>query len=167
MSDNELLKLARERDGRTTETLKEMLVERPDLMGRQLRDYLFVQVDRGRMRPPGEKVIQIDQVRGGVHELACGVAEFSSGAHLEFRIQLEDAQGGWRMKQFRFHLQFHSRSIDMVRIHLKPKTWHDPLKTPRCHIHIGSNQVHIPFPMMEPSLILDLICEYLEPNFGV
>jgi hypothetical protein len=55
----------------------------------------------------------------------------------------------------------------MVRIHLNPATLHDPLRVPRCHLHVGDSQAHIPFPIMNPRLILSLICEHIEPDFGV
>jgi hypothetical protein len=166
--ENELLRLAREREAKTEGALAEMLVEPPHILLRQLRTYLFRQKDRDRMERMDEKILQLATVQGGVNELACREAEFSSGARLEFRIQLESTQRDWLVKQFHFHLHFpRARSINMVRIHLKAEVWHDPLVVPRCHLHIGDSKAHIPFPIMDPRLILYLICERLEPDFRV
>lgn len=166
--ENELLRLAREREHKAEGALTEMLLEPPDRLRRQLRDYLSRQVDHGRMKRTDERIPQLAAAPGGLNELACPETEFSSGARLEFRIQLEATQRGWLVRQFHFHLHFpRARSINMVRIHLKAEAWHDPLKVPRCHMHIGNSRAHIPFPIMDPRLILYLICERLEPDFKV
>jgi hypothetical protein len=159
--EDELLRLAREREAKTERALAEMLLEPPDLLRRQLRDYLFRQVDRQRMERANEKIPQLAVVEGGLNELACPEAEFSSGARLEFKIQLEEKQRGWLVKRFRFHVHLpRARSINMVLIHLNAEAWHDPLVVPRCHLHIGDSQAHVPFPIMDPRLILHFICEF-------
>lgn len=166
-TEDELLRLAREREAKIDGSLGEMLLEPPDRLRRQLRAYLSRQVDRGRMKRTDEKIPQLAAVQGGLHELACPEAEFSSGARLTFDIQLEEKQRGWLLKRFRFHVRLpQPRSIDMVRIHLNPETWHDPLAVPRCHMHIGGSQAHVPFPVMDPRLILHLVCEHIEPYVG-
>jgi hypothetical protein len=93
--ENELLRLAREREAKTEGALAEMLLEPPDRLRRQLRAYLSRQVDRGRMKRTDEKIPQLAAIQGGLNELACPKAEFSSGARLEFKIQLEEKQRGW------------------------------------------------------------------------
>ncbi len=119
------------------------------------------------MKHADETVPRLTTVLGGLNELACDDAKFSSGARLQFNIQLEQEQRGWLVRRFRFHLHLpQTRSIKMVRIHLNPETWHDPVAVPRCHMHIGNSQAHVPFPVMDPRLILHLICEHLEPDIG-
>jgi hypothetical protein len=163
-----LLQLAREREDRTGGALAEMLLEPPDQLQREVRHYLSRQVDYDRMKRTDEKFPQLTQVQGGLNELACPGAEFSSGARLEFCVQLKETQQGWLVKRFRFHVHLaQARSIDMVRIHLNEVTSYDPLAVPRCHMHIGNSRAHIPFPIMDPRLTLHLICDYLEPDFGV
>ncbi|MGA2773192.1 MAG: hypothetical protein ABSG26_20485 [Bryobacteraceae bacterium] len=166
--DNELLQLAREREDKTEGALAEMLMEQPDRLRRQLRVYLSRQVDRGRMKRTDEKIPQLAAIQGGVTELACPNAGFSAGARLQFNIQLEQKQRGWLVKRFRFHVHLPpGRSINMVLIHLNAEVGHDPLRIPRCHMHIGDSQAHVPFPIMDPRLILHLICELVELDFGV
>lgn len=165
--ETELLWLAREHEAKTERALAEMLLESPDQLRRQLRAYLSRQVDHGRMERTDEKIPQLAALQGGLNELACPEAKFSSGARLEFKIQLEEQQRGWLVKRFRFHVYLPGeRCIDKVLIHLKAEAWHDPLVVPRCHMHIGDSQAHVPFPIMDPRLILHLICKDVEPDFG-
>jgi hypothetical protein len=114
------------------------------------------------------KVPKLRTTQGGLEELTCPGAEFASGGRLVFDIQLENTQRGWLVKRFRFHVALPpSRNIHMVRIHLNRETLHDPLRIPRYHLHVGDSAAHIPFPIMNPRLILSLICEYIEPDFGL
>ena len=166
--EDELLALARQREAETDAALIQMLLEPPDRLRRQLRAYLSRQVDRGRMKRTDERLPLLTTITGGLNELACQKAEFSSGARLDFNIQLEQRQGGWIIRRFRFHVRLpNPRRIEMVRIHLNPQAGHDPLAVPRCHLHIGDGHTHMPFPVTDPRLILHLICEYVEPDFGV
>lgn len=166
--EDELLRLARERESATGDALNEMILDPPHLLGRQLRAYLARQVDRGRIRRPDDRIPQLATVQGGLNELTCSGLEFTSDARLEFRIQLQEDQPGWLVKRFRFHVHLpQRRSINMVRIHLNAEAWHDPLSVPRCHMHVGGSRAHVPFPVTDPRLILHLVCEHIEPDFGV
>lgn len=166
--EDELLRLARERETKADGALAEMLLEPPNQLLRHLRAYLARQVDHGRMKRTDEKILQLAAVQGGLNKLACPKAEFSSGAWLEFSLELEETQRGWLVKEFSFHLRLpRTRSINVVRIDLNAEPSRDPLDVPRCHMHIGDSQAHVPFPIMDPRLILHLICEDVEPDVGV
>jgi hypothetical protein len=148
--------------------LSAMFIESPALLGRQLREDLSRQIDSGRVKRTEDQVPQLAAIAGGLNELTCTGAEFDDGGRLLFDIQLERSQRGWLVKRFRFHLHLPpSRSIKMLRIHLNSEAWHDPVRIPRCHLHVGDSDAHIPFPIMNPRLILSLICEHIEPDFGV
>ena len=165
--EGDLLRLARERETASEAALGEMLVERPDILGRQFRDYLSRKLDQNRMRLADEGIPSLTTVSNGVSELACAQARFSSGATLMFNIQLQREQRGWRVLRFKFHLHLApSRGVKMVRIHLNQASWHDPLAVPRCHLHVDSSLAHVPFPIMNPRLILHVLCEHIEPDFG-
>jgi hypothetical protein len=167
-TEEDLLHLARDRDSQMEVALGAMPIEAPALLRRQLRQDLSRQIDSGRMKRTEDRVPELATVQGGLNELTCGGAEFSDGARLVFSIQLEKSQQGWQVKRFKFHLHLPpTRNIGMVRIHLNPGTWHDPVKIPRCHLHVGDSGAHIPFPIMNPRLILSLICEHIEPDFGI
>lgn len=165
--EDELLRLAREREATTETALGEMVLERPDHLVRQMRAYLSRQVDHGRIRRTNEKIPRLATVQDGLNELTCPGLEFLSGARLEFKMRLENDQQRWLMKQFRFHVFLPgARGVRSVRVHLNPGAWHDPLTVPRCHLHIGDSRAHVPFPIIHPRLILHLICEHIEPDFG-
>ena len=166
--EDELLRLARERDTATEAALAGLMLEPPNILRLQLRAYLSRQVDHGRIRRTDEKIPQLAKVQGGLDELSCPELEFSSGVRLTFNIQLEEHQRGWLVKRFKFHVHLpQPRSIKMVRIHLNAAVMQDPLTAPRCHMHIGDSRAHVPFPVMNPRLILRLICGHIEPDLGV
>jgi hypothetical protein len=165
--EEELLLLARQRENTAVSHLADIELAPPDSLRRQIRADLHRQVDRGRVKRPNERIPHLTTVVGGVNELECRELEFASGTRLEFLIRFEESQRGWLMKQFQFHIFLaHSRRIKMVRIHLNPESSHDPLTVPRCHLHIDDSAAHIPFPIMNPRLILHVICEHIEPDFG-
>jgi len=145
-----------------------MSIESPAMLRLQFRQDLARQIDSGRMKRTEDRVPQLTTLEGGLNELTCQAAEFADGGRLLFDIQLEDSQRGWLVKRFRFHLHLPpSRTIGMVRVHLNPGPLHDPVRIPRCHLHVGDSAAHIPFPIMNPRLILSLICEHIEPDFGL
>lgn len=165
--EDNLLSLGREHDNRIQDALSGMLLEPPAQLGRELRSYLASQVDHGKMKQTDEKVVQLSKAPNHLEELVCSKAEFSSGAWLEFNIQFEWKQQGWVVRSFEYHLYLPSdRKIRMLRLHLNSKTHHDPHVVPRCHLHIDDSQAHVPFTPMDPRLILFLICESVEPDFG-
>jgi len=85
----------------------------PGHLLRQLRDYLSLQDDHGRIKPANEKLVQLTTVEGGLDELVCREAEFSSGSRLTFNIQLAESQRGWLVRRFRFHLHLaQTRSVN-------------------------------------------------------
>jgi|ERR1039457_249977 hypothetical protein len=165
--EGELLRLAREREAATEDAVNRMLLDTPDSVRRQLRAYLSRQVDCGRMKRTNEKIPRLAAIEGGLNQLACPEVQFSSGARLTFDIQLENKQGGWLVRRFRFHVSLpRPRSIRMVRIHLNAETGYNPLAVPRCHLHIDNSHAHVPFPIMDPRLMLHIICEHVEPDLG-
>lgn len=164
--EDELQALARDRENASQSSLSLVAVDHPGILLRQLRHYLGVQADRRRLKqsynaPP------LDTQAGGLQELVCEEIEFQSDSRLAFNVQMIQEQAGWLVTRFRFHLHFAGRSIKMVRIHLNQEVGHDPLKVPRCHFHIGDSKAHIPFPIMNPRLMLHLICEHIEVDLGL
>ena len=145
-----------------------MLIESPALLGRELRQDLLRQFDHGRMKDTHGRVPELATLAGGINELKCEGAEFFSGARLSFELQLNREQRGWRVISFEFHLRLASgRNINMFRIELNSEASRDPVRIPRCHLHVGDSGAHVPFPIMHPRLILSLICEHIEPDFGI
>jgi hypothetical protein len=93
----------------------------------------------------------------------------SSISSLDFNICMKKQQAGWRITQFKFHLRLPAeRKVGMVRVHLNVERARDPLLVPRCHMHIGrGKRAHVPFPIMSPRLILQLVCDVMEPDVGL
>lgn len=165
--EDELLRLARERERRTEDALNATLLD-PSALFRQVRHYLAVQADLRRLARSNEKAIRLETLRRGATSLVCDGAGFSSGSHLTFSLRMQSQPGGSKITEFRFHLRLPAaRNVNMVRIELNDRSSHEPLRVPRCHFHVGDSQAHIPFPIMDPRLILLLVCEHLEPDIGM
>lgn len=148
-------------------SLSQMVQDHPGTLRLQLRHYLAEQANRGKLQKTYDATPRLETLSGGVVELSCEGVEFQSDSKLTFKVQMEKKQTGWLVKRFKFHLHFAGRRITMVRIHLNQEGGHDPLRAPRCHIHIGDSKAHIPFPIMSPRLTVHLICEHIEPDLGV
>jgi hypothetical protein len=166
-TEKELLQIAREHERRSDAIWGEMDSIEPNLLQRQLRDRLSRQTDHNRLKHRvNEKIPTLKSIGVNKYELACPKITFVSDAQLEFKIEVEKQQTGWLTKRLKFHIFLAPKtSINMLRIHLNPTTSHDPTEIPRCHMHIGKNGAHIPFPAMDPELILHFICEQIIPGF--
>jgi hypothetical protein len=164
--EDQLEELARDREQAYHSTLSQMRVDHPATLRKQLRAYLGEQADHDILARTYDDVPRLE-TNGELNELVCDEVEFRSDSRLEFRIQMEKEQRGWSVRRFRFHLRFAGRPIGMVRIHLNEERDRAPLRVPRCHLHVDSSEPHIPFPIMDPRLILHLICERIEPHIGL
>lgn len=167
--EEELRRLALEREDAFESALDALDLDPPDLLLRQMRAYLADQEDHGRIGHFVEKSVQLSLRTDGIEELDCHAVQFASGSSLDFKVRMKKRQTGWRITQFQFHLHLPTiRNVDMVRIHLNVKRKQDPLVIPRCHLHIGGGKrAHVPFPIMSPRLTLQLVCELIEPDVGI
>jgi hypothetical protein len=167
--EDELQRLALEREQSFESALVELDLGPPDLLLRQMRAYLAEQVDHRRIKRLAEKPVQLIQKTDGIQELACHAVQFASGSRLDFNIRMKQQQTGWRITQFKFHLRLPpARKVNMVRVHLNVKGTWDALIVPRCHLHIGGGKrSHIPFPIMSPRLTLHVVCDAIEPDVGL
>jgi hypothetical protein len=163
-----LLDLALEREAALVAALDKLTLEHPGLVLRELRAYMGHRKDSRKIMPFKDDVVRLTTVSGGVQELACPSVEFSSGAWLEFYIKIEPQRRGWLVKEFEFNLfRPRERKINMILIHLNAQSSLNPRRVPRCHLRIGDCPAHIPFPIMPPLLMLDLICTDLEADVGI
>jgi hypothetical protein len=163
--DEELAQLARLRDEATQAALDALSVD-ADRLFRQIRHYLKRQTDYGRFGHLKENAVERETVKGG-WELKCKHLAFSSGSEMKFCIRLEAGQQHDAVRQFYFDVKLaQPRPIGRVRIHLNPQMGRDPLSVPRCHLHIEHSRPHVPFPVLDPRLILQLMCEHIEPDMG-
>jgi len=167
--EDELQRLAIEREDAFESALDELDLDPPDLLLRQMRAYLGDQEDHGRIKHFAERSVQLSQQTGGIQELECRAVHFASGSSLDFNIRMKKQQTGWRITQFKFHLHLPpTRKVSMMRIHLNVNRTRDALVVPRCHLHIGGGKrAHVPFPIMTPRLTLQLVCDVVEPDVGL
>jgi len=164
--DDELVELARLNDSTTQASLDNLPLDPAHLL-RNLRYYLSRQSDYRHIKRLREKAVELTTVESGAQEMECSAVEFTSGSTLTFKIRLEQDRIGWVVKQFQFHVKLaQPRRVKMVRIHLNPVAARDPLVVPRCHLHIDNSRPHVPFPILNPRLILHLVCEHIEPDIG-
>ena len=164
--EDDLLSMARERENASEAAIATTLLEHPGTLRRELRHDLARQADFGRLKQ-SDNVINLGPPTYGGQELVCPAVEFKSDSKLDVKLDLEERQQGWLVRRFQFHLHLSGRRIPMLRIHLNEQVGHDPVRVPRCHFHIGDSQAHIPFPIMSPRLMVNLICEHIEPDLGL
>jgi hypothetical protein len=165
--EDELLQMARDRESASEAALSRMWLDLPGTLLRQLRNDLAVQVDLHRIKRSDERVVQLRTKDGNLQELFCEGVEFVSESKLAFDLEMERQQPGWLVRRFRFSLHLIDRPVKMVRIHLNGEVGHDPVKVARCHLHIDNSNPHIPFPIMNPRLLVHFICEHIEPHLGI
>jgi len=164
--ERQLEELASHREDDYQKRLTRMTFDHPENLLRQLRAYLARQADYHRLKRSAQP-LRLETSAGNVQELVCDEVEFESDSKLTFNIEMVEAQtAGWLVKRFKYQLQLPGRGIDMVRIHLNQEPGLNALKVPRCHLHLGSSEAHIPFPIMNPLLMVHLICEHIEPDVG-
>lgn len=166
-TEEQLTPLARRRDDAVT-SAAERGVSDPGNLYRQLRHYLQSLVDRKRMSTRVVDALRLTTQKSAINDLRSAVVEFASGSKLEFNIQVEKSQDGWMIVSYEFHLSLpQSRAVKMVRLHLNRAASHRPLHIPRCHMHVGDSEAHVPIPAMTPLMLLHLICEILEPDISL
>ena len=162
-------RLALEREDAFESALDELDLDPPDLLLRRMRAYLAEQVDHGCIKHSAEKSVQLKPPTDGIEELECHAIQFASGSSLDFNIRMKKRQTGWRITQFKFHLHLPpARKVSIVRVHLNVTRPRDALVVPRCHLHIGGGKrAHVPFPIMNPRLTLQVVCDVIEPDVGL
>lgn len=163
--DDELIALAREHEKSYELTRTCTIHESPSMLLRQLRAYLARLADHRKLKRTYEQPRSETKTNNITALIAEGI-EFASDSVFSFKIFLEQRQHGWLMREFEFHLALVGRRVQHIRIHLKRDGAYDPLRVPRCHVHIDTSDPHIPFPIMNPRLTVHLICEHIEPNIG-
>jgi hypothetical protein len=159
--------MARGREEASQAYLESIRLDHPAMLRRQLRSDLATQADLKRLKRSDDQVVHLTNRSEDILELICPAVEFSSESKLEFKIEVGKRQEGWLIRRFQFSLYLAERRIKMVRIHLNERLGHDPVRVPRCHLHLDNSNAHIPFPVMSPRLMVHLICEHIEPDLGL
>jgi hypothetical protein len=141
----------------------------------EIRIYLQRTTDKGRTRN-GVHVLSRREENGDTlinagptifREPCSACIQFTSGAQLKFGIALRFDGTKTTLLEYNFHLRLpDSSGLRFVRIDLNAPTGdYDPLHVPRSHMHPGFENIHLPFPVMQPLEILDRIVHVIEPHF--
>jgi len=163
-------------EARTEADLASISLPHPHEYFSKIRIYLQRMTDTGRTRN-GVRVLSQRSLQNGDTQINAGPTilrkpcesciQFRSGAQLSFGVTLRFDGRQTTLLSYRFSLSLLPASgLRFVRIDLNaPKEAYDPLHMPRCHIHPGFENIHIPFPVMEPIEVLDRIVHVIEPHF--
>lgn len=99
--------------------------------------------------------------KGSSHEHV----HLDSGGRLSFLVAVREEGGGTELVSFRFHFQLaDSHSLPYLRFDLNNESHAEPLGEPRCHLHLGIEDVRVPIPILHPVEILDRIFFIIEPK---
>jgi hypothetical protein len=140
----------------------------------QIRKCLITASDEGMLRTPVHSILSLLNVemrrgpgRDGVATLSGGAAldkeqegeEFfyrDDDARIRFAITVRFDGASQELSSYRFHLQFPAETVPAyTRFDLNPGPSDDPLLEPRCHVHIGAEDLRVPAPVMSPIEILN------------
>ena len=78
----------------------------------------------------------------------------ADGARISFAVTVESRTDPLVIHAYRFHLRFPSGMIPpYVRFDLNSER-SDPLEEPRCHVHVGADDLRVATPIMAPVEIL-------------
>ena len=121
--EDELQRLAVEREDAFESALDELGLDPPDFLLRQMRAYLADQEDHARIKRFAEKSVQLRQQTDGIQELECHAV---------------------------LHLPPTRKAI-MVRVHLTLMRTPDALIVPRCNLHMRRQQGPCTLPDREPT----------------
>lgn len=164
-------------EARTESELANIAFPPPHEYFSQTRLYLQRTTDTGRTRN-GVHLLSRHSAGNGDTQINAGPTifrepcdnciKFKSGAQLSFGVTLGLDGARTTLLAYRFYLSLLPASgLKFVRIDLNArKADYDPLQMPRCHIHPGFENVHIPFPVMSPIEVLDRIVHVIEPHFS-
>ena len=140
----------------------------------QIRTYLLRQdVDIGRRNNVLRILKRVES--GGVIRLSVGPSfdkgpreshfYLESGSRLSFGIELREANGRCSLVAYRFHLSLpEGQSPSFYRFDLNDKAHDSPLHEPRCHYHVGADDVRLPCPALTPLEVFDRIFLVIEPQ---
>ena len=88
-----------------------------------------------------------------------------SGSRLSFFVELREGNGRCSLVRYRFQLNLpESQSPSFYRFDLNEKAHERPLIEPRCHYHLGVDNVRLPCPVLTPLEVSDRIFLVIEPQ---
>jgi len=166
---------ARGLEARTADDIGKIDLPAPHEYFSEIRIYLQRMTDIGRTRNGAHVLAQKKEnddtlINAGptmFREPCATCIQFTSGAQLKFGITLRFDGTRTTLLAYTFYLHLLASShLSFVPIDLNPPSCsYDPLHIPRSHMHPGLENIHLPFPVMQPLEILDRIFHVIEPHF--
>jgi hypothetical protein len=173
----EAQKRAFELEGRIDAAVREIVLPDPRKLFGSLRTYLQQRADEGHPQRP---LSVYDKIRlhqeDGVAEINLGPSIdkgktdqhflFGSGARLSFGLSVKVEKASSRLIAYRFQLHLPANALfDFLRFDLNREKHLDPLREPRCHIHLGTSDVRVLSVVLGPVDLLDRVFFVVEPAF--
>ncbi len=172
MNQHEAVGLAHAHEESIGQRLEALLLPTPQMYLQDLRRYIK-SVDDSRALQTKPTPLRLSQSTGnfkisqGPPILKPGTAGqlvFKNGSHLGFSLTLKPIGSQSRLVEASYSLNLpeYKDGIskfrpEFFRIHLEAATPKDPLQKSRSHFHPGLQHIHIPFPVMEPRAVLNLL----------
>ena len=169
----------------------------PELSGdakalfRAVRRCLIVAADEGVLRNPLNRILSLVKIEerprpegrliatilgGATFDTGQATDEFfvrTDGARISFGVTVESRTDPLVIHAYRFHLRFPSGMVPpYVRFDLNPgradpSEQSDPLVEPRCHVHVGADDLRVAAPLMAPVEILTKLLYGLPGRVGI
>lgn len=88
-----------------------------------------------------------------------------SGSRLSFFVELREGNGRCSLVRYRFQFNLpETASPSFYRFDLNQAAHDVPLGEPRCHYHVGEDDIRLPCPVLTPLEVFDRIFQVLEPQ---
>jgi hypothetical protein len=88
-----------------------------------------------------------------------------SGSRLSFGITVRETNRGCSLVAYRFQMNLpDDNSPSFYRFDLNDRKHDTPLFEPRCHVHVGIEEIRLPCPALTPLDVLDRIFLVIEPQ---
>lgn len=159
-------------DERLDGAVRDFVLPDPKKLFLSLRNYLQQRADEGRAQNVFHKIRLLRENGVATVNLGPSIDKghteqhfiFASGARLSFWLSLRGEKRNWRLLAYRFHLHLPRAPFEFLRFDLNEKGHPEPLREPRCHVHLGPN-VRLPFLVLPPVDLLDRLFFVVEPAF--
>jgi hypothetical protein len=161
-------------EGRIDAAVRNLIHPAPGALFRGLRTYLQQRADRGRSQNVHGKIQLLEKSDVAAITLGPSIDKgetdkhflFASGARLSFGLNLKAEEAGSRLIAYRYHLHLRPNThFEFLRFDLNQEQHMDPLREPRCHIHLGTANVRVASVVLDPFELLDRLFLVVEPTF--
>jgi hypothetical protein len=161
-------------EGRIDGAVRNLILPAPTDLFRSLRAYLQQRAERGAGQNVQDMIRLHRERNAAAITLGPSIDKgetdkhflFPSGARLSFFLSLKAVEAGSRLIAYRYHLHLGSNArFEFLRFDLNKEQNANPLREPRCHIHLGTANVRVPAVVLDPFELLDCLFFVLEPGF--